>query len=157
MLLVMTKADLVAAPLEASSAGGAGAAPAAAVAPAQPVFPFKENLSSSPSSSSAPSPGLLVSAVTGEGLDALRAAVATRLGLVEADGELLVLERHREALASASSSLREAAELARSDGGAPELVAVHVREALSALGAITGETATEELLDRIFATFCVGK
>jgi len=31
------------------------------------------------------------------------------------------------------------------------------REALSALGAITGETATEELLDRIFATFCVGK
>ena len=53
--------------------------------------------------------------------------------------------------------LREAAELARSECGAPELVAVRVREALSALGAITGETATEELLDRIFATFCVGK
>ena len=98
-----------------------------------------------------------VSAVTGEGLGELRALLAVRLGLVEADGELLVLERHREALASAASSLREAAELARSEGGAPELVAVRVREALSALGAITGETATEELLDRIFATFCVGK
>ncbi|MGZ6971135.1 MAG: tRNA uridine-5-carboxymethylaminomethyl(34) synthesis GTPase MnmE, partial [Thermoanaerobaculia bacterium] len=114
----------------------------------------------SPSSFSAPSlpsPGLNVSAVTGEGLDALRAAMAARLGLVEADGELLVLERHREALASAAMCLREASALARSDGGAPELVAGRVREALSALGAITGETATEELLDRIFATFCVGK
>ncbi|MGE5716850.1 MAG: tRNA uridine-5-carboxymethylaminomethyl(34) synthesis GTPase MnmE, partial [Acidobacteriota bacterium] len=100
---------------------------------------------------------LLVSAVTGAGIDALRAVIAARLGLVEADGELLVLERHREALASAAASLRDAAGLARDDDGAPELVAVRVREALSALGAITGETATEELLDRIFATFCVGK
>ena len=80
-----------------------------------------------------------------------------RASLVESDGELLVLERHREALASAAASLREAAELARSVPGEPELVAARVREALAALGAITGETATEELLDRIFAAFCVGK
>ncbi|HMA29743.1 MAG TPA: tRNA uridine-5-carboxymethylaminomethyl(34) synthesis GTPase MnmE, partial [Thermoanaerobaculia bacterium] len=113
--------------------------------------------SSSPPSSSSSSSELLVSAVTGAGIDALRAVIAARLGLVEADGELLVLERHREALASAAASLRDAAGLARDDDGAPELVAVRVREALSALGAITGETATEELLDRIFATFCVGK
>ena len=107
--------------------------------------------------SNAPSPPLLVSAVTGEGLDALRTAIAARLGVVEAEGELLVLERHREALASASLFLREAAALARGGRGEPELVAARVREALSALGAITGETATEELLDRIFATFCLGK
>ncbi|HEX7527644.1 MAG TPA: GTPase, partial [Thermoanaerobaculia bacterium] len=147
-LVVGTKLDLV---------GGAARAEATAgvvAAPARPVFPFKANLSSSSLFSS---PELLVSAVTGEGLDALRGAVAARLGLVEADGELLVLERHREALASTAVSLREAAELARRGGGAPELVAARVREALSALGAITGETATEELLDRIFATFCVGK
>lgn len=150
-LLVMTKADLVAASPEASSDGAAGASPAAAAAPARPSPPFAESPSSSLSS-------LSVSAVTGEGLDALRSVVAARLGFVEADGELLVLERHREALASAAVSLREAAALARGDrGGAPELVAARVREALSALGAITGETATEELLDRIFATFCVGK
>src|SRR5271169_882403 len=148
-LLVMTKADLVAASPKASSDGGAGAAPAAAAAPARPSPPFAES-PSSPFS-------LSVSAVTGEGLDALRALLAARLSLVEAEGELLVLERHREALASAALSLREAAELARRDYGAPELVAVRVREALSALGAITGQTATEELLDRIFATFCVGK
>jgi tRNA modification GTPase len=182
-LLVMTKADLFPAPREGSPDGGAGAAPAAAAAPsrlsspfasgaaatagvaaapARPATPLEENpsfsSSSSPlSSSSAPSPGLLVSAITGEGLDTLRSAIAARLGLVEADGELLVLERHREALVAAAVTLREAAGLARGDDGAPELVAVRVREALSALGAITGETATEELLDRIFATFCVGK
>jgi tRNA modification GTPase len=38
-----------------------------------------------------------------------------------------------------------------------EIGAARVRSALQALGEITGETATEELLDRIFATFCVGK
>jgi tRNA modification GTPase len=100
---------------------------------------------------------LLVSARTGAGLEALRAHMAARLSLVESDGELLVLERHREALVSAAASLRAAAERARSVPGEPELVAAHAREALAALGAITGETATEELLDRIFAAFCVGK
>ena len=149
-LLVMTKADLVAASPEASSEGGASAGPAAAAVAARPSPPFAESPSSSLS-------GLSVSAVTGEGLDALRSAVAARLSLVEADGELLVLERHREALVSAASSLRGAAELAWSASGQPELAAARAREALSALGAITGETATEELLDRIFATFCVGK
>jgi tRNA modification GTPase len=100
---------------------------------------------------------VLVSAVTGQGLEELRVLLASRLSLVEAEGDLLVLERHREALVSAASSLRGAAELARSASGQPELTAARAREALSAMAAITGETATEELLDRIFATFCVGK
>jgi len=152
-LIVGTKADLVATALPASCAPDAHVAPAASDVTTPPEFPFKEN-SSSPSPSSY---DLCVSAVTGEGLDALCAAIAARLGHVETDGELLVLERHREALASTRVLLREAAELARGPGGAPELVAARVREALAALGAITGETATEELLDRIFATFCVGK
>jgi tRNA modification GTPase len=135
-LVVGTKADL--------GPGGVARADAGAPHPGAPE-------------SARPAFDLVVSAVSGLGLEELRARCAARLGLVEADGELLVLERHREALASAASFLREAAELARSDVGAPELVAVRVREALSALGVITGETATEELLDRIFATFCVGK
>ena len=151
-LVVLTKADLLGAGAPAASAPSEDSA-AAATAPARSAVPrsghpFEE----------IPSPPVFsVSAVTGEGLEALRVAIAARLGLVEADGYLLVLERHREALASAASSLREAAELARKGGGAPELVAARAREALSALGAITGETAAEELLDRIFATFCVGK
>ena len=142
-LVVLTKADLVVPPPEAP--------PAAAAVPAPPAFPFKENLSSSLSP-----PELLVSAVTGAGLDALRAAIAARLGLVEAEGELLVLARHKEALGSAARLLGEAAALA-SSGRDAELVAARTREGLVALGAITGETATEDLLDRIFSTFCVGK
>jgi tRNA modification GTPase len=157
VVLVMTKADLLAPPPGTSSNSTAPGS-AATGEPARPEIPFEEDSSSSSSRSfSRQTPELLVSGVTGAGLDVLRSAVAARLGLVEADGELLVLERHRESLSSAASSLREAAALARNAGNAPELVAARVREALSALGAITGETATEDLLDRIFATFCVGK
>ncbi len=136
-LLVMAKADLL----------GEGEAP-----PLSPLT-FEET------SSSNLTMHLTVSAATGFGLDALRAAIAARLGLVEAEGELLVLARHKEALEAAARLLGEASALA-GGGGAPfaaELVAARAREALVALGAITGETATEELLDRIFATFCVGK
>ncbi len=140
----------------AASDGGADASPGTAATTASPASPFKENLLSSPSSSSSE---LCVSAVTGDGIDALRAAIAARLGLVEAEGELLVLARHKEALGAAARLLGEAAALAGGGGAAfaPELVAARAREALVALSAITGETATEDLLDRIFSTFCVGK
>ncbi len=146
-LVVMTKADLLARPPEEP--------PASAAAPAPPAAPFKEDLLSSLSSSSSLSE-LIVSAVTGAGLDALRGAIAARLGLMETEGELLVLARHKEALDSAARLLAEAAALAAGRRDA-ELVASRAREGLVALGAITGETATEDLLDRIFATFCVGK
>ncbi|MEO8585497.1 MAG: tRNA uridine-5-carboxymethylaminomethyl(34) synthesis GTPase MnmE [Acidobacteriota bacterium] len=119
-----------------------------------PGSPFEENL---PASLPLSLSELHVSALTGAGLEELRAEMAGRLALVETDGELLVLERHREALVSAATLLREAADLSRRVPGEPELVAARVREALAALGAITGETATEDLLDRIFAAFCVGK
>ena len=121
------------------------------------VVGTKRDLVSSPLSFPSSTSAHFVSALTGAGLEALREHMAARLSLVEADGDLLVLERHREALVSAAALLREAASLAGSVPGEPELVAARVREALAALGAITGETATEELLDRIFAAFCVGK
>lgn len=146
-LVVRTKVDRVAPRAEPATAHGA---PEAAPAPAPPAFPFEENLSSSSE--------LFVSAVTGEGLEALRASIAARLGLVEAEGELLVLARHKEALETAARLLGEASALAGGGVSFPsELVASRAREALIALGTITGETATEDLLDRIFATFCVGK
>jgi len=43
------------------------------------------------------------------------------------------------------------------DGLSPELISLEVREALDSLGEITGRTTSEEVLDRIFANFCVGK
>jgi tRNA modification GTPase len=156
-LVVRTKRDLVAGGTPAAASGRAAAAPpGAAAAPAPPLLPFKENLPSSLSSSSSSSIELFVSAVTGAGLDALRGAIAARLGLVEAEGELLVLARHKEALGATATLLADAAALA-AGGRDAELVAARTREALVALGAVTGETATEDLLDRIFSTFCVGK
>ena len=154
-LLVRTKADLVGgmprAAAEEDETRGAPATGNGRSVPAHgPPLPFEEPFSSDPASR------LTVSAKSGFGLDALRAAIAARLGLVEAEGELLVLARHKEALGAAASLLADAAALA-AGGRDAELVAARAREALVALGAITGETATEDLLDRIFSTFCVGK
>jgi tRNA modification GTPase len=95
---------------------------------------------------------LRVSASTGEGMAALRREIGNRLGACQDVGDLGALPRQREALARAAAAL---------DGIGPEapaeVAAGAVRAGLQALGEITGETATEELLDRVFSTFCVGK
>ncbi len=62
----------------------------------------------------------------------------------------MALERTKEALERAIENLKKPQFF-------PELVAVDLREALSSLGEITGETTTEDLLDRIFSNFCIGK
>jgi tRNA modification GTPase len=61
----------------------------------------------------------------------------------------LALERAREGVARAREGLRE--------GVAPELVAFELRVAVSAVGEVVGGTSTEDLLDAIFGTFCLGK
>lgn len=105
-------------------------------------------------------PGLQVSAVTGEGVDELRRAVAERLfssGASLADLEpALTRERHRAALARAADSLSETAPHL-SPGGDAVLAAHHVQEAVWALDALIGTVDVEEVLDRLFATFCIGK
>jgi tRNA modification GTPase len=95
---------------------------------------------------------LVVSARSGEGLPALRREIVARLGLEAEAGTLAVLPRQREALGRAARELEDVA-----PGDPAELAAARARGALAALGEITGETATEELLDRVFASFCVGK
>ena len=97
------------------------------------------------------------SAVTGEGMDALREAIRSRaLGEGPCSPEVLTQERHVDALKVAKEAL-DRAERALGDRLPGELAAFEVRTALDALGEIVGETAPEDVLDRIFATFCVGK
>jgi len=100
-----------------------------------------------------------VSAKTGEGLAAFRDGVHAALGRTAGEGRseaVLTTLRHKIALERALACLRKA-EQGISGGLSPEFAAFDLREALDALGEVTGQTVTEEVLDRIFATFCIGK
>jgi tRNA modification GTPase len=95
-----------------------------------------------------------VSALTGEGLDMLRARLAEAArSLTECAGPPpLTQARHRAALRETAARLGDAgiAEL-------PELRAEDLRLALRALGRITGSVGVEDILDTLFARFCIGK
>jgi tRNA modification GTPase len=109
---------------------------------------------------SAPAGEIGVSAVTGEGLGELRRAAAERVfgdRISFADLEpALTRERHRTALARASAGLADALpHLA--PGGDAVLAAHHVREATTALDELLGAVDVEEVLERVFAGFCIGK
>ena len=101
---------------------------------------------------------LEVSALAGKGIPALEKALFSyaHAGPVASNEPILTSYRHYETLANAKKALQEAAE-AVSEGHSEDITAFHVREALNYLGEITGETATEEILDAVFSKFCVGK
>ena len=97
------------------------------------------------------------SALTGEGLDRLRESIRERVLETEpAGGGVVTSERHVVALGDARKALSRA-QKAHEDDMPGEIVAMELRGALDALGAIVGETTPEEVLDRIFSTFCIGK
>jgi len=99
-----------------------------------------------------------VSATTGMGLDDLRARIAeAALGGGETPDDVLVSNtRHIEALRRVIERL-EASDRLLQEGVDPTLVAVEVAESQEALGEITGATTAEDILERIFERFCVGK
>lgn len=104
--------------------------------------------------------GIRVSVVTGEGLDRVRRAAAERVfadRITLADLEPVVArERHGRALARAREALAEA--LPHLEPGGDAVLAAHqVREATAALDELVGAVDVEEVLDRVFASFCVGK
>ncbi|MGE0650185.1 MAG: tRNA uridine-5-carboxymethylaminomethyl(34) synthesis GTPase MnmE [Alphaproteobacteria bacterium] len=100
----------------------------------------------------------VISALTGEGLDRLLAMVQDALSRrLEAIGPApLTHERHRRALADAVEALQRAVE-APDPTVAPELLAEDLRLAGRALGRIAGHVDVEDVLDRIFSQFCIGK
>jgi tRNA modification GTPase len=100
---------------------------------------------------------ILLSALTGEGLDALAAHLKACVGFApEAASALSARARHLEALAQVDTYLTAAARLLTAHN-APELVAEELKRAQQALGDIIGVESSDELLGRIFARFCIGK
>lgn len=105
-------------------------------------------------------PYLSISTATGEGIDVLKQTIfETFLHGKSLDSRNLIFlskSRHRDALVRVSSSLKSLYNSPEkiSQG---ELVAIDLREALDALGQVTGETTTDDILDLIFSQFCIGK
>jgi tRNA modification GTPase len=105
---------------------------------------------------------LWVSAVTGEGLEALRSALHRRAqaGSADADrladGEVLTNTRQVEALGRARDAVGRAIE-GLTVGLPDDLLGADVRAAVAACGEVTGETVGEDVLARVFRSFCIGK
>jgi tRNA modification GTPase len=99
-----------------------------------------------------------VSALTGEGIDSLRAAILGFLNRsdVNHEGLLVTNARHYDLLKSAGDEL-DGAISSLSEGRSEELVLVSLHNALKYLGQITGETTSEDILSQVFSTFCIGK
>ena len=127
-VLVRSKSDLLSAPL-----------PLLSLAPMPPVVEL--------------------SARTGQGLEELEQAIRSALPRQtgeEAYGELLTNARQEEAASRALERL-EGAQAGLSAGVTPDALLTDVEEALSALGELTGASVREDITDRIFQRFCVGK
>ena len=99
------------------------------------------------------------SAATGAGLEDLRDAIQDAVlkeRLEAREGVLITHLRHRTALARAKDSLDQV--LVSIERRMPaEFIAVDLRGAVNAIGEIIGETTTDDILDRIFKEFCIGK
>ena len=95
---------------------------------------------------------------SGEGIDTLRTHLKACVGYEQRSGggAIAARGRHLEALDRSSAHL-EAALQCHTRAAGRELVAEELRRAQLALGEITGVPGTEELLGRIFASFCIGK
>jgi tRNA modification GTPase len=103
-------------------------------------------------------PIVAVSAKTGQGLEDLEQALLELAlgGEVATVAGVAINARHEAVLRAADSSLERAMETAAQAMPA-DFVAIDLRAAVASLGAITGEDLTEEVIDHIFANFCVGK
>jgi tRNA modification GTPase len=100
-----------------------------------------------------------VSALTGEGIDTLRGAILDRLaprGELEMQGGFITSVRQENLLREALAML-EKAQIAVKSGIPHELIMLDLYCALSPIDAITGATTADDILNRIFSTFCIGK
>jgi tRNA modification GTPase len=104
-----------------------------------------------------PATAIRCSSRTGEGLELLAAAIATTIGRDEA-GTVVASTAARclDSLARAQESVQSALNLVNAGGG-DELIAIEIRTTLEELGRVVGAVYTDDILDRIFSAFCIGK
>ena len=104
-------------------------------------------------------PGVRVSCLEGQGIDALADAIFERVmghGATSGEFAVAINARHQACLTSAAEYVK-AANQALTERLSAEFVAVELRSALDAVGDIIGRVDTEDLLGKIFSTFCLGK
>ena len=100
-----------------------------------------------------------VCCLSGKGIENLKDAIKSLVWAGEIKAEMLqvtINSRHQDALNRARRTARQATDALRADTSL-ELVAMDLRIAANAVGEIVGKTTTEDLLDSIFSTFCIGK
>jgi tRNA modification GTPase len=112
---------------------------------------------SSPASELDEIPALKTSALTGEGIPELRERIlALATGGASAEPGLLTSLRHHQAITAALAALSDAAQA--NSGAIPhEMILLDLYRALSALDSLTGQTTSDDILNLIFSTFCIGK
>ena len=105
-----------------------------------------------------PHPVLKVSALTGAGLPALQEAILSAAlgGGIPASPQVVTQARHQQHLERGGAALGRALDLIRT-GQPPELLALELHTGAQELGAILGLEIGEDVLDRIFSRFCLGK
>jgi len=100
-----------------------------------------------------------IACTSGEGIEALKDAIKNLIWAGEIKAEMLqvaINARHQEALSRGRALVWQAVAGLRA-GVTLELVAMDLRQAANAVGEIVGQTTTEDLLDKIFSQFCIGK
>lgn len=99
-----------------------------------------------------------ISAKTGEGLDQLKEKIIAPFapGDAEMSGLIVTDARHHDLLERSAADVRSSLDLFEKNTS-EEIVLVGLHSAMLRLGEITGETTTEDMLTRIFSTFCIGK
>lgn len=102
-------------------------------------------------------PGLAVSGKTGDGVADLIGAISDKLAGKVARVGTAMRERHRVALLRAVVQLTAAEEALAADHGMTDLIAEELRSAIRAVDSIVGRIDVENVLDEIFASFCIGK
>jgi tRNA modification GTPase len=145
---VIERADVVLRVIDGATGEGLTDAPAAS----DEILVFNKSDLAAPGGE-----GLRISCTTGAGIDALVDAVVARVAPERERGSLAAINaRHQACLQRAAVAL-DAAAAALKAGTDPEFIALDLRDALDAVGEVVGRVDSEDILGKIFSSFCIGK